>query len=141
MKQIAAAIAAFITFGFAGSATAGQPNLGDSILLSELISDFGQNQAKRPRHPLGVRHKVSAPAAPSVMVSAPVLDASQPPVPVAPPILAGSVKDVSSGNKPDAVQKPPLHTQPAQEQSSMLDKMKEMDRKKNAWFRRTFLRK
>ena len=63
-------------------------------------------------------------------VLAPVLDATQPPVPIDPPIIS-AVADSPMPHDDRANKKPP----------SAIDKHKPVERKRSSWFKRTFLGK
>lgn len=143
MKHIAIALVTIAWVGLANVAIAGPFDLGDSILLSRRGSvaeaPLDQGPATIPSVPSTVEPRAVT-RSPLTMTSAPSLDATAAPVEIAAPIQAGTVEAPAP-----AVQQPPApmqrhhHHHHAQKKQSVFDKLMEMERKKNAWLKRTFL--
>lgn len=115
MKHITAALAAFLVLNLSIAASAADGNLGDSILVSGYVS-------------------------------APRIDASQPPVTIDPPIVAGAIDKPPGLRSDDHVQhrsheRGAAHDDHSKHSPSVFDKLKALDRKKNAWLKRKLLGK
>jgi len=132
MKHILMPFAAAIVVGFCVNAAAGPFDVGESALISRLIAETPSQppaEVKRPVTPVRTAN-----------LSAPKLDATAPPVEVAPPIPAGTVAqpEVTTAEHHQAT----MHHRrypPAETKQNMFDKLRELERKKNAWLKRTFL--
>ncbi|WP_182865644.1 hypothetical protein [Stieleria mannarensis] len=72
-------------------------------------------------------------------VPAPVLDASQPAVTIVPPIRRAIYHDAVEPAEMEPIKKPPRSDAQEDAKPGVIDKLKAFDRKKNAWFKRTFL--
>ncbi|QDV40223.1 hypothetical protein Enr13x_00290 [Stieleria neptunia] len=113
MKPIA--IAAIVLLGVFGVATAAPIDVGHSIL-------------------------VSGP------VPAPTLDPTQPPVTLVAPIRSATFRNAegllkTEPARTEPIKKPPRNHDQEETKPGVIDKLKALDRKKNAWFKRTFLGK
>ncbi|QEF96003.1 hypothetical protein Mal15_00290 [Stieleria maiorica] len=103
------ALVALLVLGVAGAAAAAPWNFGHSTLVGN-------------------------------SVPAPVLDASQPPVAIVPPIRRAIYHDAVEPSETEPIKKPPRSVDVQEDANpSVIDKLKAFDRKKNAWFKRTFL--
>lgn len=107
MKHIAAAFAALLTLGSAGVATAGPIEPDDSILFNQLVEEMTvvQQETSKPMSSRSGGREVLEPdlAKPVskpiglIAAMAPRIDATQPPAKIAPPIVAGTVREDPPG--------------------------------------------
>jgi len=135
MKHIATTLAAIALASFSGFAVAAPFDRGDSILISQVVDDLAT-----PPAPAAAEIKPPGAAIPEVAATAPSLDPTAAPAQVAPPIPAGTLDAAEA----PVVHQPEPHRAPVyyhrqQKKQSVFDKLMEMERKKNAWFKRTFL--
>ncbi|MCS7465593.1 hypothetical protein NZK35_02770 [Stieleria sp. ICT_E10.1] len=118
MKQIA--IAAIVLLGVSGVAVSGVATAA----------------------PLDVGHSILISGA----IPAPVLDPTQPPVALVPPIRSATFHSATEPVKSEPattepIRKPPRNHHQEETKPGVIDKLKAFERKKNAWLKRTFLGK
>ncbi|WP_372894366.1 hypothetical protein [Stieleria sp.] len=92
--------------------------------------------------PLDVGHSILV----SGSIAAPVLDPTQPPVTLVPPIRSATFQNIAkpAPSEPattEPIKKPPRNHDREETKPGVIDKLKAFERKKNAWLKRTFLGK
>ena len=125
MKYIVAVLAGLLTVALTQTVSANPSNVGDSVLMTQPTAN---KAAAKPQYLVST---------PSVAVSAPLMDASQAQTKIDSPIVA----EPAPAPVPESaqyVQPRRSHHRPKKKQS-FFDKVMEMERKKNAWLKRTFL--
>ena len=139
MKHIAYSLAAFALAALGTTAMAAPFDFGNSILTGTADASTGPASSASATDRIAPAakpmrgHPVSAP-----VVAAPKLDGTAPAVEVAPPIPAGTVVYPESTVVQQHHHSMHHHHHPPKKQN-MFDKLMELERKKNAWLKRTFL--
>ncbi|MCO8121752.1 hypothetical protein NHH03_08390 [Stieleria sp. TO1_6] len=148
MKHITLALTAFVAMGLFSVTVAAPWERSQSILISQVddaaeVADQAVAEVKEvmptaPPVAAELQGDAAAPVAvPDETTSAPMIDATQPAPVVAPPITAESVADDSAVvvHQHSA----PVRYYRAPKKQNLFEKLMDMERKKNAWLKRTFL--
>jgi hypothetical protein len=133
MKYISAALATLVALGFSGFAIAGPIDADESILVSELIEDVTE-AGQAARRPLTIPSRIEKvkgdpafdPLGRSMHITkalAPVVDASQPPIALAPPIVAGTIPEDASPKQHRQNHHPPGSRNQGKKKQSLFDKL------------------
>ena len=145
MKHIQSSLAILAVLSLSNLAVAGHYQWGGNVLVTQRPEPPATTvqEAAPAMPPAPGTAKVKPPAQPAKHANAvptahgaPALDASSEPAAIAPPIQPGTVRQAAPVVEHHHA---PRYYRPVQKKQSVLDKLMELERKKNAWLRRTFL--